>query len=84
MTDREILEMLLEKVNSLEAKQDKMQESIGMLDIRLGLVQKRLEALELDVKVSERDIRRDIKLLQDGQETLIEVLEQKGILPKAQ
>lgn len=88
MTDREILELVLEKVSSLEnrmasmeANQEKMQESIGMLDIRVGLVQKRLENLELDVKVAERDIRRDIKLLQDGQETLIEVLEQKGILP---
>ncbi len=88
MTDREILELVLEKVSSLEnrmasmeANQEKMQESIGMLDIRVGLVQKRIENLELDVKVAERDIRRDIKLLQDGQETLIEVLEQKGILP---
>lgn len=88
MTDREILELVLEKVSSLEnrmasmeANQEKMQESIGMLDIRVGLVQKRIENLELDVKVAERDIRRDIKLLQDGQETLIEALEQKGILP---
>ena len=38
--------------------------------------------MTLDIKVSERSIKKDIKLLQDAQDTLVEVLEQNGILPK--
>ena len=42
---------------------------------------KKLDNLVLDNKIFERSIKKEIKLLQDAQDTLIEVLEHKGILP---
>ena len=55
---------------------------LEILEIKQELTHKKLDDLTLDVKVSERAVRRDIHALQDAQETLIAVMEARGILPK--
>ncbi len=51
-----------------------------MIDLKCDTNRKRLDDLSLDVKLAERDIRKDIKNLQDTTETLVVVLQGRGIL----
>lgn len=71
------------KTDMLDMKSDivNVKDRLEVLEIKQGLTHKKLDNLTLDVKISERSIRKDIKLLQDAQETLITVLENQGILP---
>lgn len=71
------------KTDMLGMKADivNVKDRLEVLEIKQGLTHKKLDNLTLDVKISERSIRKDIKLLQDAQETLITVLENQGILP---
>lgn len=52
------------------------------IELKQDSMHKKLNNLSIDIKVSERTIRKDISLLKDGQETLITILENRGILPK--
>lgn len=78
MTTDEKLDLLISEFMSF--KKD-MTEKIELIDLKQDLTHKKLDNLTLDVKVSERAIKKDIRLLQVAQDTLIEVLEQKNILP---
>ena len=44
----------------------------------------KVDTMRLEMKTSERSIRKDIHFLNDEMETLIGVLEAKGILPKVE
>ena len=44
----------------------------------------KVDTMRLEMKTSERSIRKDIHFLNDGTDTLVEVLEAKGILPKVE
>lgn len=67
----------------MKAEIQTIHDRLDMLDIKQDLTHKKLNDLTLDVKISERSIRKDIKIIQDAQETLITVLEHQGILPSA-
>lgn len=69
------LDLVLNELKNINAR-------LELLELKQDLTHKKLDNLTLDVKVSERSIKKDIKLLQDAQDTLVEVLEQSGILPK--
>ena len=71
-----IAEMMDEKLKPINDR-------LELLEIKQDLTHKKLDNLTLDIKISERSIKKDIKLLQDAQETLITVLENQGILPNA-
>ena len=60
-----------------------MQNKLDSIDIKLSEQQIQIDSLRLDMKTSERTIRREVHQLQDGMDTLVEVMETKGILPKA-
>ena len=55
---------------------------LDMIDIKLERASRKMDDLELDVKISERNIRKDIHLLKDQMETVIEVLKQHEMLPQ--
>lgn len=88
MTIDEKLDLLISGFNELKAENKdirselkEMTEKMELIDLKQDLTHKKLDNLTLDVKVSERAIKKDIRLLQDAQDTLIEALEQKNILP---
>ena len=88
MTIDEKLDLLISGFSELKAENKDIRselkditEKIELLDLKQDLTHKKLDNLTLDVKLSERAIKKDIRLLQDAQDTLIEVLEQKNILP---
>ncbi len=69
MTDQEML--------------DAMRTLIYPINKKLEDLEIKIDTLRLEHKTSERAIRKDIHYLNDEMETLIDVLEAKGILPKA-
>lgn len=76
MNDNETQNLILEELKTLKSDME-------VLKIKSELTHRKLDDLTLDVKIAERIIRKDISHLKDAQETIFEVLEQKGILPKA-
>lgn len=84
ITDSELLQAISNMIDEkLDQKLKPINDRLEMLEIRQELTHKKLDSLALDIKVSERSIKKDIKLLQDAEETLISVLEHNGILPTA-
>ena len=70
-------------LNALKALLKPIQNKLDSLDIKLSEQQIQIDSLRLDMKTSERAIRKDIHQLNDGIDTLVEVMEIKGILPEA-
>lgn len=64
-------------------KFEKLENKVDTISLKSDMTHKKLNDLSLDVQLSERNVRRDIKGLQDTVETVTVILEGKGILPKA-
>ena len=77
-------ERLSSKITSLEEGQERLGLLVSKNGRRIEDVDIHVSSLELDVKRSERAIRADISRLKDANDTLITVLESKGILPLMQ
>ena len=69
------------RFDEIDARFNWVENRLEMIDLKCDTNRKRLDDLSLDVKLAERDIRKDIKNLQDTTETLVVVLQGKGILP---
>ena len=69
MSDKQLILKEIEKINSrldvVELKQDKFSFKLG--------------EIQIDMKLSERNIRRDIHLLKDEDETIIEILKMNNL-----
>ena len=84
MNDSEKLDSIMEQLEVIKdgMKQfDVINSRLDVLEVKQELMHKKLDNLILDNKIFERSIKKEIKLLQDAQDTLIEVLTHKGILP---
>ena len=51
------------------------------MEMKQDITSKKLDDLKLDVKIAERDIRRDLHKLDDEMETVLELLKQHELLP---
>lgn len=65
---KDLLKPIYDRLDVIELKQDR--------------TSKKLDDLQLDVKIAERDIRRDIRSLNDQMETVIEVLKEHELIPR--
>lgn len=83
MTETE--KLILEKLDSMNSELQKVNERLEVMEvmeIKQKMTHKKLNNLALDLEVTKKDIRSDIHALSDETETLIAVMEAKGILPK--
>lgn len=84
MTETE--KLILEKLDSMNQKMEdgfkKVNDRLEVMEIKQKMTHKKMNDLSLDFEVMKRDIRSDIHTLDDEMETLIAVLEVKGILPQ--
>ena len=92
MTERELLEQLLNEVqelktaqNEMKATQDEMKiaqydisERLDAINMKCDITRKKVDDLALDMKLMERGIRTDIRKLQDTTETIVVVLQGQG------
>ena len=69
------------RFDEIDARFNRVENRLEMIDLKCDTNRKRLDDLSLDVKIAERNIRKDIKNLQDTTETLVVVLQGRGILP---
>ena len=69
------------RFDEIDALFNRVENRLEMIDLKCDTNRKRLDDLSLDVKIAERNIRKDIKNLQDTTETLVVVLQGRGILP---
>ena len=90
MTERELLEQLLNEVKELKTTQNEMKiaqcdisERLDAVNMKCDITRKKVDDLALDMKLMERGIRTDIRKLQDTMETIVVVLQGQGLLPKA-
>ena len=90
MTERELLEQLLNEVKELKTTQNEMKiaqcdisERLDAVNMKCDITRKKVDDLALDMKLMERGIRTDIRKLQDTTETIEVVLQGQGLLPKA-
>lgn len=80
----EILDKKLdEKLNKkLDEKLKPIENRLEILEFKQDRTSKKLDDLQLDMKIAERDIRRDIYTLKDGMSTIVEVLKMNELLPQ--
>ncbi|MGN0321507.1 MAG: hypothetical protein ACI4DZ_00145 [Oliverpabstia sp.] len=77
----EVINNGMETINNEMKQFEVINSRLDVLEYKQGLMHKKLDNLVFDMRVSERSLKKEIKLLQDAQETLITVLEHKAILP---
>lgn len=75
MTDSQKLDSILDNIN-------KINDRLDIIELKQDRDSKKLGDVQLDIKIAERDIRRDIHSLRDEMETVIEVLKQNELIPQ--
>lgn len=76
------LDKVENRLDKVENRLDKVENRLDNLELMLKLTNEKMENLQVEVTLFERNVRRDIHKLNDEMETVIEVLKQKEILPR--
>ena len=63
-------------------KMDKIDKRLEVVEFKVDKNSEKIDDISLDLKVVERNIRRDIRQLKEDNETIIEVLKQHDMLPR--
>ena len=70
------------KLDKIENRLDKVENRLDVIELKQDRTSKKLDDLQINVKIAERDIRRDIHNLNDEMETVIEILKQHELIPR--
>ena len=68
--------------SKLDERLKPINDRLDVIELKQDRTSKKLDDLQLDVKIAERDIRRDIRSLNDQMETVIEVLKEHELIPR--
>ena len=77
------LDSMDKRLSSLESKFSLLEEKLEVVNFKCDTNRKKIEDLSLDLKLFERDVKKDLKRLHDTTETLVVVLQNNGLLPQA-
>lgn len=72
VTDR--LDQMDKKLESVTDRLDKMDTRLDVIEYKEDRTAKKLNDLQLDIRLAERDIRKDIHTLRDEMDTVLELL----------
>lgn len=75
--DKESMEMFQKMLERL----DRIDGRLDILEMKQDLTAKKLDDLQLDVKIFERDTKRNFHKLNDEMDTVIEILKVNGLIP---
>ena len=78
----ERLDGMDKRFETIDKRFEKLEGTVSSIRAQQSRDSRKLSDLQLDVKVSERNIRRDIYHLNDEMDTVIEVLRQQGMIPR--
>ena len=76
-----ISDMMDKKLKPINDKMAKVNDRLDIIEFKQNRTSKKLDDLQLDLKIAERDIRRDIHTLNDEMETVIEILKMNHLIP---
>lgn len=76
------LDQVDSRLDQVDSRFDRVENRLDVIELKQNRTAKKLDDLQLDVKIAERNISRDIHILNDEMETVIEVLRQHELLPK--
>lgn len=68
------------RLDAMDIRIANLEEGLKNVEFRQNHTNKKLTNLQLDVEIMERNIRKDILLLKDGLDTVVEVLQQNELL----
>lgn len=66
----------------IDEKLQPVNKKLDLLELGQKRTSQKLDDLQLDVKLAEREIRRDIRDLNDEMETVIEVMKMNELIPR--
>lgn len=66
-----IMGMLNGKFSRIDEQFSRLDSRLNMIEVKQDIGSRQLSDLRLDVKIAERDIRRDIQILNDKMETVV-------------
>ena len=66
----------------LDSKLQPVMNRLEILEFKQDRTSKKLDDLQLDIKIFERDVRRDIYTLKDEMATVVEVLKMNELIPQ--
>nr|WP_308628315.1 hypothetical protein [uncultured Eisenbergiella sp.] len=66
-----IMGMLNGKFSRIDEQFSRLDSRLNMIEVKQDIGSRQLSDLRLDVKIAERDIRRDIQILNDEMETVV-------------
>ena len=69
-----------ESIDKLNARSDSMEQNIRYLNQMTAHMNQKLNDFHTDFKYTEKNFRRDIRHLQDNQETILSILKQRNLL----
>lgn len=69
-----------ESIDKLNARSDSMEQNIRYLNQMTAHMNQKLNDFHTDFKYTEKNFRRDIRHLQDDQETILAILKQRNLL----
>ena len=76
------LDSMDKRLSSLETRFSSLEEKLEVVNFKCDTNRKKIEDLSLDLKLFERDVKKDLKQLHDTTETLVVVLQNNGLLPQ--
>jgi len=74
--------MMDTKLQPINSRLDKIENRLDIIELKHDRTAQKLEDLQLDIKISEKNIKRAIHDLNDEMETVIEVMKMNDMLPQ--
>lgn len=68
------------RITSIESDMTSMKSQMNYMNEKINLLNKKTDDLKADLKFFQKNVQKDISKLQDAQDTIIVVLQGKGIL----
>ncbi len=75
------LEPISSRLGGIDRRLDKVDQRLDILEYKQDRTAKKLNSLQIDVEILKQDVKNDIHTLQDGMDTIIELLKIHKIVP---
>ncbi len=75
------LEPISSRLGGIDRRLDKVDQRLDILEYKHDRTAKKLNSLQIDVEILKQDVKNDIHTLQDGMDTIIELLKIHKIVP---
>ena len=89
MTDREVLDLILNRLDNMDSRFDKIENRLDKVESKLETIHvwqkknyERLEELKVSEKIFELNNNKKLARLQDGLDTMEEILKLNDLIPR--